>query len=138
MLSASAAMGVVTAYQTGLLRRLPDPPLPGIDSAKVDASGEAYEFLKTPDATLALASYGVSLALIGMGGWDRAREQPLVPLLAAAKLAYDAAGAAYLTVEQISRHRALCAWCLAAAAASVAAVPAALPEAREAWKALRS
>lgn len=138
MLGASAAMGVVTAYQTGLLRRLPDPPLPGIDSAKVDASGEVYEFLKTPDATLALASYGASLALIGMGGGERARERPLVTLLAAAKLGYDAVGAGYLTAEQISRHRAQCAWCLAAAAASIAAVPLGLPEAREAWRTLRS
>jgi len=138
MLGASAAMGVVTTYQSGLLERLPDPPLPGVDSNKVDASGEAYYYLHTPDAALALASYGVSMALIGMGAGDRAQRHPVIPLLAAAKLAFDAAGAAYLTVEQVSKHRALCAWCLAAAVASVAAVPPALPEARAAWKALRS
>lgn len=138
MLAASGAMSVVTAYQSGLLRRLPDPPLPGVDSNKVDASGEAYIHLHTPDATLALASYGASMVLIGMGAGDRAQRQPLIPLLAAAKLAYDALGAAYLTVEQISKHRALCAWCLFAAAASTAAVPAALPEARIAWRVLRS
>jgi uncharacterized membrane protein len=138
MLASSAAMGVVTAYQSGLLRRLPDPPLPGIDSTKVDASGEAYYYLRTPDAALALASYGGSMVLIGMGSGDRAREHPLIPLAATAKLAVDSLGAAYLTAEQVSRHRALCAWCLAAAAASVAAVPAALPEARTAWRTLRS
>lgn len=138
MLGASAAMGVVTAYQSGLLRRLPDPPLPGIDSSKVDAAGEAYFYLHTPDAALALASYGASMALIGMGAADRAQCRPLIPLLTAAKLASDALGAAYLTVEQLSKHRALCAWCLAATVASAAAVPAALPEARAAWKALRA
>ena len=138
MLAASGAMGVVTAYQSGLLRRLPDPPLPGVDSNKVDASGEAYFHLHTPDAALALASYGASMVLIGMGAGDRAQRQPLIPLLATAKLTYDALGAAYLTVEQISKHRALCAWCLAATLASAAAVPAALPEARAAWRALRS
>ncbi len=137
MLGASAAMGVVTAYQSGLLRRLPDPPLPGIDSNKVDASGEAYYYLHTPDAALALANYGVSMVLIGMGAADRAQTRPLIPLLSAAKLASDAVGAAYLTVEQLSKHRALCAWCLAATVASTAAMPAALPEARAAWKALR-
>jgi uncharacterized membrane protein len=138
MLGASAAMGVVTAYQSGLLRRLPDPPLPGVDSNKVDASGEAYYYGHTPDAALALASYGASMVLIGMGSADRAKERPLIPLLTAAKLASDAVGAVYLTAEQVSKHRALCAWCLAAAVASAAAVPAALPEARAAWKALRS
>jgi hypothetical protein len=32
MLGATAAMGVVALYQTGLVRHLPDPPLPGFDS----------------------------------------------------------------------------------------------------------
>jgi len=137
MLGASATMGVVTAYQGGLIGRLPDPPLPGVDSSKVDASGEAYFYLLTPDAALALANYGATLALIGMGAADRAQTRPMVPLLAATKLALDAVGASYLTVEQVSKHRAICAWCLAAAAASTAALPAAIPEARAAWRALR-
>lgn len=42
LLGATAAMGVISLYQTGILRRLPDPPLPGVDSDSVDASGEAY------------------------------------------------------------------------------------------------
>jgi len=70
---------------------------------RVDASGEAYFYLLTPDAALALADYGVLLALIGMGAADRAQTRPMVPLLAATKLALDAAGAAHLTVEQVSR-----------------------------------
>ena len=138
LLGATATMGVISLYQTGILRRLPDPPLPGVDSESVDASGEAYQLLRTPDANLSIANYGVTLALIGMGGADRAREMPLIPLLAAGKLAVDAAGAVWLTLEQVTRHRALCAYCLAAAAASVAALPQALPEARAAWQELRS
>lgn len=136
-LGAAGAMGVVALYQTGILRHLPDPPLPGLDSDKVDASGEAYESLKTPDATLGLASYGATLALIGMGGADRARQQPLIPLLAAAKVAADGVGAAWLTAEQITKHRALCFYCLLASAAVWAALPQALPEARDAWRTLR-
>lgn len=137
MLAAAGAMGAVAAYQTGLVRHLPDPPLPGLDSDKVDASGEAYEMLKTPDSALALASYGSTLALIGMGAADRAERAPAVPLLAAAKLAGDAVGAVWLTAEQVSKHRALCFYCLVAAAASCAALPLALPEAHAAWRRLR-
>lgn len=137
MLGASAAMGIVALYQTGNLRHLPDPPLPGLDSDRVDASGEAYESLKTPDAALGLASYGATLALVGMGPADRAREQPVLPLLSAAKVAFDAAGAAWLTAEQLTKHRALCGYCLLASAASLAALGLALPEARDAWRALR-
>ena len=138
MAPATAAMGLVSLYQTGIVRHLPDPPLPGFDSDRVDASGQAYETLKTPDATLGVASYGATLALIGMGTADRARSQPWIPLAAAAKLAYDSAGAAWLTAEQISKHRALCFYCLLASASTWGELIHVLPEARCAWKSLRS
>ena len=138
MVGATAAMGLISLYQTGILRHLPDPPLPGFDSDRVDASGEAYETLKTPDATLGVASYGTTLALIGMGAADRAGTHPWIPLLAAAKLGYDGAGAAWLTAEQISRHRALCFYCLAASVATWGALAQAVPEARAALHSLRS
>ena len=130
MTGATAAMGLITLYQTGLVRHLPDPPLPGFDSDKVDASGEAYQTLKTPDATLGIAGYGTTLALIGMGGADRAGRRPWIPLLATAKLAYDGAGAAWLTAEQVTKHRALCFYCLLASAATWGALADSLPEAR--------
>jgi hypothetical protein len=41
-------------------------------------------------------------------------------------------------IEQLSKHRKLCFWCLLAALASVAAVPQVLPEARLAWGELRA
>ena len=37
-----------------LVRRLPEPPVPLFGAEKVDASGEAYELLRTPDASLGL------------------------------------------------------------------------------------
>ena len=138
VLGATAAMGLVSLYQTGLVKHLPDPPLPGFDSDRVDASGEAYETFKTPDGTLGIASYGATLALVGMGGAERAGERPWIPLLAAAKLAYDGAGAAWLTAEQITKHRALCFYCLLASAATWAAVAESVPEAKSAWESLRS
>lgn len=137
MLGGTGVMGVISLYQTGLLKHLPDPPVPGFDSDKVDASGEAFESLKTPDAALAIASYGATLAVIGMGDGTRAQNRPIVPLLAAAKLAVDAAGAAWLTAEQVSKHRALCFYCLVASGATWGALAAALPETRDAWRALR-
>lgn len=138
MLGATAAMGVVSLYQTGIVRHLPDPSMPGFDSDHVDASGEAYETFDTPDATLGIASYGTTLALIGMGAADRASSRPWIPLIAAAKLAYDSAGAAWLTAEQITKHRALCFYCLLASGATWAALGQALPEARSALRSLRS
>lgn len=136
-LLASAAMGAVAAYQTGLVRRLREPPLPVFDAERVDASGEAYELFKTPDAALGLASYAVTLALAGAGTARRVEERPWLPLALLAKVAGDAAGGLFLTAEQLTKHRKLCSWCLTAAAASVAMVPAAVPEARAAIRHLR-
>ena len=126
----------VELYQMGIVPKLPEPPGRWFATAEVDASGEAYWALNTPDAALGIAQYAGTLALAGLGGEDRARERPWVPLVLAAKVLADAAGAAGLTAEQVSRHRALCFYCLLAAGATWASVPLVLPEARDAWRAL--
>lgn len=134
---AAWALSVVGLYQFGVLRRVPEPRLPGLGADAVDASGEAYSFLRTPDSTVGIASAGVTLALAGMGGVNRAVEQPLIPLALFAKTVGDAIGGVYLTAEQLTKHRKLCSWCTVSAAALVASVPAAWPEARDAARALR-
>jgi len=134
---ASAALGLVGLYQFGLLRRVPEVSLPFLDADAVDASGEAYQELKTPDAALGLVSAGVTLVLAGMGDRDRARTQPWAPLALAAKTAADAGGGLYLLAEQITKHRKICSWCTLAALAQLATLPIALPEARAAVGRLR-
>lgn len=136
-LVAAGAMGAVAAYQNGVIRRLPEPPLPIFDADKVDASGEAYEMLRTPDASLGLLSYAATLALAGMGAKNRFRDTPVVPIVLAAKVLFDAIGGLYLTAEQATKHRKFCSWCLTASIASVAMVPQVLPEARLALRRLR-
>jgi hypothetical protein len=138
LLGASASMGVATLYQLGLVRYLPDPPLDAFDPGRAGARGATPHHGSTPEAALGLASYAVSLALIGMGTGDRAREQPWIPLLAAAKLGADAAGAVVLAAEQLAKDRELGPWHVVAAAATAAAVPLALPEAREALAQVRA
>lgn len=138
MLGASASMGLIAAYQMGLIRHLPDPPLPYFDADKVDASAQAYRYGSAPDGTWGLLNYAATLVLAAMGGADRAERHPWLPLALAAKVGADAAGAAKLTADQWTKHRAFCGWCLAAAGATFAAVPAVLPEAKAAWRRLRS
>ena len=134
----AAALGLVGLYQFGLLKSVPEPSLPGLDADRVDASGEAYELLRTPDSALGIVSAGVSLVLAGMGGARRHEEQPWIPLALLAKSLIDAAGGLYLTAEQVTKHKRVCSWCTASAVLLVATVPTALPEARAAWRSLRS
>ncbi|HEX5504486.1 MAG TPA: vitamin K epoxide reductase family protein [Thermomicrobiales bacterium] len=136
-LAAMGALGLVTLYQLGILRRLPEPPLPHCDADCVDAAAEAYATLAMPDGALALVSYAVTLALAAAGGAERAREQRWLPLALAAKGAFDTGQAARLTADQWTRHRACCLWCLLAAGAPCATAPLAAPEAVTAVRRVR-
>jgi hypothetical protein len=72
------------------------------------------------------------LGLAAMGGQARAKTHPWIPLALAAKVALDALFAAKLTLDQATKHRAFCFWCLLAASATFAQLPLVLPEARAA------
>ena len=135
-LTAAGSMGVITLYQTGIIQHLPDPPLPYFNSDKVDASAEAYSYFATPDAVLGLTSYGMTMVLAAMGGKDRATELPWLPLALAAKVALDTLQAGRLTIDQWTKHRAFCIWCLLAAGTTFASVPLVVPEARVALRQL--
>lgn len=128
----------VATYQLGLVRHLPGPPGRLFDADRVDASGEAYRFLKTPDAAIGLVSYAATLVMAGMRADRHPATQPLLSLAFGAKVLADAAGGVFLTVEQATKHRRFCSWCLAAAACSVATVPQVVPEVRAAWRGLRT
>lgn len=134
---ATATLAVVGLYQFGLLRHVPEPDVPGLGADQVDAAGEAYRMLHTPDSPIGMASAAASLVLIGMGDRRRHREQPWIPLLLLAKSLADAAGGSYLFAEQITKHKKICSWCTMSSALLVATVPAVVPEARAAWKAWR-
>ncbi len=136
-LIASTAMGVIAPYQMGLVRHIPEPPLPWLDADRVDAAPEAYGMLSTPDAILGLVSYAGTMSLAAMGGEDRAATQPWIPLSLAAKVAADTIMAAKLTADQWTKHRAFCSWCLLASAATFATVPYVVPETRAALARLR-
>jgi len=131
------AMGqVVTLYQTGIIRRLPDPPLPLFDSTKVDASEYAYKRLNTPDAVMMVVSYGATAWLAAAGGKDRAADLPLLPVVMGLKILGDAATAVELGREEWQENKALCAYCQVATLASLASIPLAFPETRRAIRTL--
>lgn len=134
---ASASMALIALYQTGIVKHLPEPPLPFLDADRVDASAEAYEKFETPDAALGLASYAMTAVLASMGGKNRASAQPWIVLALAGKLTFDALTAIRLTIDQPVKYKAFCFWCLLAASATFASVPLAVPEVRQAWRSAR-
>jgi len=130
-------MGVVAAFQLGLVRHLPDPPLPGFDSEKVSGSEEAFATMGIPDALLGMGSFALTFGLATIGEGDRPALRPWPSLALAAKVSLDAAYAGRKALGQWPRHRALCSWCLVAVGASLASVSLAIPDAIEAARGRR-
>ena len=131
-LGSAAVMGVIALYQTGVIKHLPEPPIPGLDADRVNGSAEAYRMFSVPDALLGLNSYAATAALAAAGGSRRASAggwTRWLPLALAGKTAFDAAQAGKLTWDQWAKHRAFCLYCLTAAAFTFIALPLALPEA---------
>ena len=125
----SAAGMIVSLYQMGVFRRLPDLPLRLFDATKVDASDYAYKRLQMPDGPLMVASYAVTAALASAGGKDRVRDNPALPIALAAKTLYDVVVALKLAQEEWRENQALCGYCQAATVASLISAGIALPEA---------
>ena len=136
-MAATASMSVVARYQLGILKDLPDPPLPQFDACKLTGSPEAYKLLETPDSILAIASYAATMTLAAMGPSDRASKQPLLPVALAAKVGFDAVLSAGYAIAGWREQRALCFWCLVATAATAVSFVLVFPEARSAIQRLK-
>ena len=131
------AMGAISLFQMGILRRVPELHLPGEDADKINGSAQAYEILQTPDAVLAIGSYAATAALAAMGPPDRANTLPWAALGMGVKALADAAFAVKLLIDQPTKYKAYCSWCVTGALATLAVVPLAWPEARAALGRIR-
>jgi uncharacterized membrane protein len=133
----TAIGGVVTLYQTGIVKRLPDI-LPGkvFDAEKVDASDYAYKRLQMPDAPLMMLTYAGTAALAAAGGSERATGQPALPLALAGKAWFDLATCLKLGQEEWTENRKLCSWCQVATVISAVTAALTLPEAIRAGRTL--
>lgn len=134
----AAAAKAVLAYQTGIIKTLPDPPIPIFDSPKVDASNYAYKRFDTPDAAFMLVNYGITATLASAAGQNRTETHPWLPIALAAKTIGDAATALKLGAEEWQENKKLCFYCQIATVASLASAALAIPEASKAMKHLRA
>lgn len=126
-----ATLGAVSLFQTGVVRHLPDPPIRGFDSDKVNSSELAYQW-GMPDGTLSAAAFALNLPLAAWGGRRRAKARPWIPLAAAAKAGIEAGAALWYFAQMPRREKAWCGFCIAGAALNVAILAFALPEANRA------
>ena len=128
----ATVLGGIALFQVGLVKKLPDPPVPGFDSDRVHGSEEAYALLETPDALIGMLSYTGTACLAAAGWQDRSHIARWIPLALGAKAALDAGLAGRLAVRQWTAFRKFSFWSLLVAGATVTALPFAVLEARRA------
>ena len=131
-LFSSLALAGVALYQTGILKRLPQPRWRGFDAEKVNGSAQAYSILAIPDGLLGLASYTLTACLAGAGPENRLQTAPWLPVVMGLKLLADAALVGKLTVDECRKFHAFSLWSLLAGGATFAALPLAIPEVKAA------
>ncbi len=128
---------IVSLYQVGIVKHLPDPPLDVFDSDKVDASDYAYKRFLTPDGFLMLMSYATTAWLAGIGGEKRSQTHPMLSLLMGGKILLDLISAAELAREEWNDNKKLCPYCQTATLASLGSLWLAWPEIKRAWQSWR-
>ena len=123
------SMAIVSAFQTGLLKHLPDPPLDQFQSDEVNSSDTAYHW-GVPDGTISLAGHATNIVLAAYGRRHRAEAEPWIPLAACAKAAVEAAVAVkYLFYEMPIVQKKWCGYCITDALAHIGTCALTLPEA---------
>jgi uncharacterized membrane protein len=122
------AMAAVSSFQTGVIKHLPDPPIKGFNSDKVNSSDTAY-MLGVPDGTLSLASLAANIPLAAFGGENRAADQPIVPIIAAGKALVEAVVAGWYFYQMPAKEKAWCGYCITGALCNFGIAALSLPEA---------
>jgi uncharacterized membrane protein len=126
---------VISLYQLGVIRHLPDPPGRIFDSDKVNASRTAYA-LGVPDGPLGLGLYALTLIFAGAGGSARSGRHPIFDVLLGGAVVAGVGGALHYLYDMVRHQRRACPYCLAGAATHFVMAPLALPGALAASRSL--
>lgn len=110
---------IISLYQTGVIKKLPDIPLPIFDSNKVNAAQDAYRF-GAPDGPISAVAYAATMVLASAGGSEKAERSPAFDVALGAVVAGNAAGAVYYLYNMIFKQKKICLYCVTGAAINIA------------------
>jgi hypothetical protein len=109
MITALSALGlvdfaIISLYQSGVIKRLPELPFNAFDSNKVNAAPEAYK-MGAPDATVSAWVYASNMVLATAGGTEASGRKPALDILLGSTIAGNAAGALYYLYDMIFKQK---------------------------------
>ncbi|CAN5795590.1 hypothetical protein BH24BAC1_BH24BAC1_13030 [soil metagenome] len=128
-IAALAALGlvdfsIISLYQLGYIRHLPDPPGKLFDSDQVNASEEAV-ILGMPDGVISLGAYAAIMFLATAGSAQKTRSRWLDWLLGGI-IAGQAIGAAQYLYKMVAVEKKVCLYCVTGAIINFVSVKPAL------------
>lgn len=110
---------IISLYQTGVIRHLPDPSFAIFDSDYVNGSEDAYLF-GVPDGPVSATVYALNLVLASAGGSEKTGRSPLFDLALGATVAGNAAGAIVYLHSMIFKQKKVCLYCITGALINIA------------------
>ena len=126
---------IISLYQSGVIRHLPDLPLSRFNSDYVNGSDEAYQW-GAPDAPISAVALALNMVLATAGGSEDTGRHPMWNVLLGLSLAAHAGGAANYLVNMISEQKKVCLYCVAGAGISAVSLTVAWPDVRDSLRTL--
>lgn len=114
-----ADFSIISLYQTGVIKSLPDIPLSIFDSNKVNASESAYQ-LGVPDGPVSSLAYSAVMVLASAGGSESSGRKPVFDVALGATVAGNAVGAVFYLSNMIFKQKKICLYCVTGAAINIA------------------
>ena len=105
---------VISLYQTGIVRSLPDLPGKIFDSNAVNAATKAYE-TGVPDGTTGLIGYALPMALAAAGGTRETGRRRWMDWLTLGAAGAGAAAGLYYLYDMVLREKRACVYCITGA-----------------------
>lgn len=105
---------IISLYQLGVIKMLPDVPVKYFDSNYVNASKEAYK-MGVPDGPVSACVYALILLLIGVKGTKRTGRGSIWDVLLGGAILANAAGALDYLRVMIFKQKKICLYCITGA-----------------------
>ena len=114
-----ADFSLISLYQTGVIKRLPDLPFPIFDTNKVNASKSAYQ-LGVPDGPVSSLAYSATMVLASAHGSECAGRKSVFDAALGVTVAANAIGAVVYLNDMIFKQKKICVYCITGAAINIA------------------
>ena len=130
------SLAIVALYQFGVLKRLPEPPLPGLDAEKVNGSKQAYQLLNNARRSAGHGQFTRRLWVWRRWAGQPARKRSVDSARARREGGSRHAPSRHADPQILGQLPAFSLYSLITATATFLTLPTVLPEAYAAWRKL--